>query len=446
MKIIVSHIEKQHVNALLTGLWKRGVLEKFFTSIATNKIRTPQYIGEKMCEKLKKRWFSDINSDIITHFPLIALLANRIKSDYWRTFIAYKWFDKCVASALKKADFDIFISYENANLASFQAVKKLGKTTVLDLAAIHHSVQNPMLIKLGTYRNTDELDRICAQKDAALRHTDYILTLSTFAERTLTQTGFPAHRIFKTYLGVNHTVFTAKTTYNLPKKAIYTEGSSSATERCSVETLATEQRSYAQSEQRSDAQSERRSDAQSEQRSDAPFELYFIGLMTNRKGVIFLMNVHKILLERGLNIRLTLIGPIDDFTPPTKETPHYRYISFLNHVKLVEIHHNLDLFVFPSYLDSWGQVVIEAMACGSPTLVSDHTGAKDAVEKGGGYVLQIDDLTAWVSTIERFYNDRFLLEQMGKQAAAIAQTYTWEAYETQVFDAMTAIYAQHQEI
>ncbi len=407
MKIIVAHIEKQHVNALLTGLWKQGVLTKFFTSIAANKVKTPQYISENWREKLKKRHFTDIDSRIITHFPLIALLANGIKSEYWRIFIAYKWFDKRVENALKNADFDIFIGYENCNLTSFKAVKKLGKITVLDLAAIHHGVQNPILTQLGTFQKTTELDRICAQKDEALRHTDYILTLSTFAEGSLIQSGFPAHRIFKTYLGVNHSVFTPKTTYNLPKKPIYTEGSLNF-----------------------------------EKFENAPFELYFIGLMTNRKGLFFLMNVHKILLERGLNVRLTLIGPIGDFSPPTEETPHYRYISFLNHAELVKMHHNLDLFAFPSYLDSWGQVVIEAMACGSPTLVSDNTGAKDAVEKGGGFVLPIDDLTAWISAIEAFYNDRFLLEQMGKQAAKIAQNYTWEAYHAQVFDAMTAIYKQ----
>ena len=36
MKVVVSHIGKQHVNALLTGLVKRGVLQLFFTAIASN--------------------------------------------------------------------------------------------------------------------------------------------------------------------------------------------------------------------------------------------------------------------------------------------------------------------------------------------------------------------------------------------------------------------------
>jgi glycosyltransferase involved in cell wall biosynthesis len=392
MKIIVSHTEKQHVNALLSGLWKQGILKQFFTSIAANKITPPQYLSEKWRKTLQKRYFTDIDSRIIRHFPLIAALCNGIKSEYWRIFIAYKLFDRVVAHHLKSADFDIFISYENINLQSFKTAKQLGKITILDLAAIHHSFQNPMLIKLGTYQRTEELDRICAQKDQALGYTDYILTLSNFAEHSLIQSGFPANRIYKTYLGVNHLVFKPKMRYN-------TEGS-----------------------------------------PNRPFELYFVGTMTTRKGIPFLMDVHKTLLERGLNIRLTLIGPLADFAPPTVETPQYRYIPFLSHAELVRMHHNLDLFVFPSYLDSWGQVVVEAMACGSPVLVSDRTGAKDAVEKGGGHVLPIDDLAAWVSAIEQFYHDRSLLEKIGKQAAIIAQIYTWEAYHQQVVDAMKAIF------
>jgi glycosyltransferase involved in cell wall biosynthesis len=392
MKIIVSHIEKQHVNALLSGLWKQGTLKQFFTSIATNKFTPPQYLSEKWRRTLQKRSFTDIDSRIIQHFPLIALLSKLIKSDYWRTFIAYKLYDRVVAQRIKRTDFDIFIGYENCNLLSFKAAKKRGKITVLDLAAIHHSFQDPVLIKLGTYQNTKELNLISAQKDQAFVYTDYILTLSNFAEQTLIESGFPANRIYKTYLGVNHLVFKPKIGYN-------TEGS-----------------------------------------PNRPFELYFVGTMTTRKGLPFLMDIHKMLLERGLNIRLTLIGPLDDFSIPMQETTQYRHFPFLSHAELVKMHHDLDLFVFPSYLDSWAQVVVEAMACGSPVLVSERTGARDAVEKGGGEVLPIDDLAAWVFAIEQFYHDRSLLEQVGKQAAIIAQNYTWEAYHHQVVEAMKSIF------
>ncbi len=391
MKIIVSHDGKQHVNALLIGLAKRHVLTHFFTSLATNKLPFLPYLSQKWQSKLRKRFFMDIESHLITHFPRIAIWSAFVKSEYQRVFKVYKSYDKSVARRLKTMDFDIFIGYENSSLESFKVAKQREKITVLDMAAIHHSFQNPILTQLGTYAHGEELDRICTQKEEALTYTDYIFTLSNFAEYTLIQSGFPSERIFKTYLGVNQSVFSPKKHYN-------TEGSSQ------------------------------------------PFELYFVGLMTNRKGLPFILDIHKTLLERGLNVRLTLIGPIDDFTPPTEETPHYRYFSFLNHAELVKMHHDLDLFLFPSHLDSWGQVVIESMACGSPVLVSTHTGAKDAVRQGGGQILPVDDLSLWVAAVEMFYYDRILLKEIGQQAAKIAQNYTWEAYQQQVFEALQTIY------
>ena len=391
MKIIVSHDGKQHVNALLAGLAKRKVLTHFFTSLAANKLRFLPYLSQKIQSKLRKRFFTDVDSQLITHFPSIAVWSAFVKSEYNKVFRVYKSYDKSVARRLKTMDFDIFIGYENSSLESFKVAKKRGKITVLDMAAIHHSFQNPILTKLGTYKHSAELDLICAQKEAALTYTDYILTLSSFAEYTLIQSGFPAERVFKTYLGVNQSVFT-------PKIGYHTEGSSQ------------------------------------------PFEIYFVGLMTNRKGIPFLLDLHKTLLERGLNVRLTLIGPVDDFTPPMAETPHYRYFPFLNHGELVKMHHDLDLFLFPSYLDSWGQVVIESMACGSPVLVSAHTGAQDAVRQGGGRILPVDDLELWVAAVEMFYYDRILLKEIGQQAAKIAQNYTWEAYQQQVFEALQTIF------
>lgn len=388
MKIIVSHIGKQHVNALLLGLRKHGVLEKFYTSIAANKFTPPPYLGKIWVEKIKKQHFQGISNDKIVHFPLIAFFKKIIKSEYWGLKTSHKWFDKWVASIIKTVDFDILIGYENSNLWSFKMAKKRGKITVLDFTAVHHGFQNPVLTATNVYSNSKEVAYISNQKEEALRYTDYIIALSTFAEKTLIDSGFPQNRIYKTYLGINQTVFTPKNQYN-------TEG---------------------------------------------PLELYFVGTLSYRKGLPFMMQLLNTLIERKFNVRLTLIGPVDDFEVPELDAPYFRYIPFLSHTALVKIHHELDLFIFPSNIDSWAQVVIEAMACGSPILVSENTGAKDAVAQGGGVVLPVGDLTAWVNAVEHFYNNRFLLKKVGEQAALVSKQYTWEAYHEQIFEIMTDIY------
>jgi glycosyltransferase involved in cell wall biosynthesis len=409
MKIIVSHIGKQHVNALLLGLSKHNVLTRFYTSIAANKFTAPQYISDLrfgisavpppksetrnpksnwLGGKLKNKYFVGIEKAQIVHFPFIAAVIKMSPSEYWCAHTSHKWFDKWVANRLKKADFDALIGYENCNLMSFKVAKQRGKITVLDLASVHHNFQNPVLTQIGAYTNLRDVAYLSQLKDKALAFTDYIIALSTFAEKTLIENGFPAERIYKTYLGINQSVFTPKKVYN-------TEG--------------------------------------------GVLELYFVGTLSHRKGFPFMLTLLNTLIERGLNIRLTVIGPVDDVEIPDLDVPYFRYIPFLPHAELVKLHHTLDLFIFPSHIDSWAQVVIEAMACGSPVLVSENTGAKDAVEQGGGVVLPVGNLMAWVSAIEFYYHNRSFLQKTGEKAAVVAQQYTWEAYHQQVFDVMTDI-------
>jgi glycosyltransferase involved in cell wall biosynthesis len=408
VKIIVSHLGKQHVNALLTGLCERHILTQFYTSIAANKMKAPQYLGEKISKKLQKRYFLNINEDKIKHFPVLGVLINFIKSEYLSVKFPYKWYDKWVARQLNNMDFDILIGYENATFYSFKSAKLSGKTTVLDLAGVHHNYQNPVLTDAGVYKNQDELIYISNKKNEALAFTDYIITLSSFAEKTVIDSGFPADRIYKTYLGINQTVFTPKQHYNLVQNDQNTEGplfSNSAT---------------------------------------IPLELYFVGTLSYRKGLPFMMQLLSALIERKLNVRLTLIGPVDDFPIPELSTPYFRYFPFLNHAELVKMHHDLDLFIFPSNIDSWAQVVVEAMACGSPVLVSENTGAKDAVAQGGGAVLPVGDMQAWINAIEIYYENRFFLKKIGEKASIIAQKYTWEAYHQQIFEIMQDIFLRQQ--
>lgn len=442
MKIIVSHIGKQHVNALLVALDKRGVLTQFYTSIAANKVWLPKSLafkkGNDLLAKIRKQRYTDLDDHKITHFPAIAAIKKVVKSEYWSLKTCHKWFDKKMARILKHADFDMVIGYETANLETFKSAKERGKITILDMTAVHHNFQNPILTQAGVYTNPKELAFVSDLKDQALVYTDYIIALSTFAEKTLVENGFPAHRIYKTYLGINQKVFFPKEKYN--------QGTGDRQQA----TVSSDQ-SIVNSQQSINSQSLTANSSLSPvachlSPDTSVLELYFVGTLMLRKGMPFLMQVLGTLINKGLKVRLTLIGPVDDFPVPNLDVSYFRYIPFLNHAELVEMHHSLDLFVFPSNIDSWAQVVIEAMACGSPILVSENTGAKDAVAQGGGMVLPVGDLDAWVNAVEKFYYNRLLLKEIGQQAALVAQQYTWAAYHQQVFDVVTDIFNRENNI
>ena len=59
-----------------------------------------------------------------------------------------------------------------------------------------------------------------------------------------------------------------------------------------------------------------------------------------------------------------------------------------------------DLVVVPSLYESFSQVVSEALACGTPVVVSERVGAKEILEEPWGKVVPHDDVQAWENAIQ----------------------------------------------
>ncbi|MBL6689642.1 MAG: glycosyltransferase [Pseudomonadales bacterium] len=83
---------------------------------------------------------------------------------------------------------------------------------------------------------------------------------------------------------------------------------------------------------------------------------------------------------------------------------------------LVSHYRQADVFINFSYSDSWGQTVLEAMACGTPVIVSDNTGAKDALRDGGGVVVKTGDSEALEHCIVSLHRDREKLASLAQEA------------------------------
>jgi glycosyltransferase involved in cell wall biosynthesis len=98
------------------------------------------------------------------------------------------------------------------------------------------------------------------------------------------------------------------------------------------------------------------------------------------------------------------------------------------------------VFVFPSFFEGFGLVLLEAMACGLPAIASDATAGPDILTEGCGRVVPAGNIDALVESLRWFSNHRDLLPKLGRASRAAAERCTWESYRRRV-DAAVAPFA-----
>ena len=112
----------------------------------------------------------------------------------------------------------------------------------------------------------------------------------------------------------------------------------------------------------------------------------------------------------------------------------------MRHSDVAAIMRASDIFVLPSIEDSYGLVVVEAMASGLPTIVSDHVGASEVIEPGiTGLVVPAGDDEALASAIRRLADDagfRFRIARAARER--VSAEGSWSRYGA---DAIAAIAA-----
>jgi glycosyltransferase involved in cell wall biosynthesis len=100
------------------------------------------------------------------------------------------------------------------------------------------------------------------------------------------------------------------------------------------------------------------------------------------------------------------------------------------------------LHAITSTKEGWGISVLEAAACGTPTVASDTPGLRDAVVHGeSGLLVKHGNVTALADAIRSLLSDRARLDRLAAGARARAEGFTWDAAATAIERHLTAVAA-----
>ncbi|WEK53641.1 MAG: glycosyltransferase family 4 protein [Candidatus Cohnella colombiensis] len=145
----------------------------------------------------------------------------------------------------------------------------------------------------------------------------------------------------------------------------------------------------------------------------------FVGRLTMDKGIIELLQTFDELRLSYPQLKLVLVGAFDD-ADPIPEWLRERIVSDSNIVKVgyqqepAPYFSLMDVFVFPTYREGFGTVIIEASAAEVPVVTTNVTGAKDAVKHNeSGIIVNDRDVKGLTEAVALLLRDKAEAKRLG---------------------------------
>ena len=168
---------------------------------------------------------------------------------------------------------------------------------------------------------------------------------------------------------------------------------------------------------------------------DGILEIGYVGRLTTEKNVRDFAALGHALLQAGVtNFRFTFVGQGSSSQWLLQNVPNAVLAGVKKGEELARAYANFDLFVFPSRTDTFGNVVLEALASGVPAIVTDAGGPKFIVRRGEcGLVAQnVAELAAHLIYLASHAEVRRSMSVVARQNALLA---SWQSVFASVYDA-----------
>jgi len=169
------------------------------------------------------------------------------------------------------------------------------------------------------------------------------------------------------------------------------------------------------------------------------FNIIFVGRLSEGKGIFDLLNAINIMKDRG-QIRLFICGKgplkekINRFIMKNKMETIVRLVGHVQHEELKHLLGQSHLFVSPSYHEGLPTAVMEAMASGTLTLLSDIPSHIELVtDHENGYIFEKGNYFDLSQKLESIMNDYDKINEVRINARkTIEKKYSWERIAIQM--------------
>ncbi|MBE0415679.1 MAG: glycosyltransferase family 4 protein [Dehalococcoidia bacterium] len=173
---------------------------------------------------------------------------------------------------------------------------------------------------------------------------------------------------------------------------------------------------------------------------DGKLNILFIGRMEKRKGLRYLLGAYKKVKSELPNTRLIVVGPGDigrhEKLVRKANLEDVVFTGYVPNEDLPIYYHTADLFCAPATgEESFGIILLEAMAAAKPIVASEVEGYASVMNNGAqGLLVPPQDEQALATALIRLLSDKHLRQEMGARGRLKVEEYGWQNITRRVVD------------
>lgn len=412
MKIIVAHEGKQHSFRTAEALLQKGYLYKYITTIYDKPYSLTRLVKYLLRGDAKKKCASHrtdaLPDSMVLQYcewkGLLRLFLSKLPFLYKHFPHYYDWlhdsFGRKVAEYAIKNDVDAVIMYDTNANECWKILKERAPhiKRILDVSIANRLFMKENFIKDMEQTHDDNIKieqaelwdaNNCKRYLEEIKDSDYFLIASNMVKRSMMFSGVKEERMFLAPYGVDVKNF------NFVQK-----------ESC-----------------------------------QKPIKLVYVGQVNYRKGIHHLLKVMDSFKEN--DVELFLAGGYDTTIPiyqQYRDRQNIHFLGFVTRDVLANLYQKCDVFVFPTLGEGYGLVILEALSCGVPCVVSDLAGGDDAIIDGyngfrfiGGNDVDLQEKIRWL------IDHPNQLPEMSRNSRNSVEKQTWQSYYDSVISAIDLI-------
>lgn len=162
--------------------------------------------------------------------------------------------------------------------------------------------------------------------------------------------------------------------------------------------------------------------------ADTDVLVTFVSRLVWEKDLDSVIQTFTRLHEQCPRVKTMIIGEGPAMNALMAALPNTLFAGFLAGEDLAQGYASSDVFLFPSTTETFGNVTLEALACGLPAVVANASGNRSLVENNrNGFLIPPYDVDEYVRLIKLLVNDDAKRAEMSRQAREFAMGYTWDS-------------------